>query len=133
MALLGFIAYSFHISSCYLHYLKGRNFLRKKISRISRILAKFAKINSFFDPRKYRFAKINFREMLQISDSRNFSKINDMRILQFLFDTVSFESGLLETTGYLVICLSKKVSIFTETVLKTINYRRGKNIPKGKR
>ena len=44
-------------------YLKGRNFRGKKISRISRILAKFAKINSFFDPEKCQFAKINSREM----------------------------------------------------------------------
>ena len=39
-------------------YRKGRNFSE-------RILAKFAKINSFFDPRKCRFAKINFREICQ--------------------------------------------------------------------
>ena len=45
--------------------LKGRNFRGKKISRISRIQAKFAKINSFFDPRKCRFAKINSREIFQ--------------------------------------------------------------------
>ena len=46
----------------YQEYLKGRNF-RGKI--ISRILAKFAKINSFFDPEKCRFAKINSREIFQ--------------------------------------------------------------------
>ena len=55
------------------------------------------------------FAKINSR------------KLSDMRLLQFLSDTVSFESGLLETIGYFVICLSKKVFIFTEIVLKTID------------
>ena len=43
-------------------YLKGRNFRGKKISRI---LTKFAKINSFFDPRKCQFAKINSREIIQ--------------------------------------------------------------------
>ena len=41
-------------------YLKGRNFRGKKISRN---LAKFAKINSFFDHRKCQFAKINSREI----------------------------------------------------------------------
>ena len=46
-------------------YLKGRNFRGKKISRISRILAKFAKINSLFDPRKCQFAKINSRKIFQ--------------------------------------------------------------------
>ena len=40
---------------------------------------------------------------------RNFSKINEM----------SFELGLLETIGYFVICLSKKVLILAEIVLKT--------------
>ena len=44
-----------------------------------------------------------------------------MRVLHFLSDTVTFESGLLETIGNFVICLSKKVSIFTEIDLKTIN------------
>ena len=44
---------------------KGKNFRRKKISRISQILAKFAKINSFFDPQKCWFAKINSREIFQ--------------------------------------------------------------------
>ena len=37
-----------------------------------------------------------------------------MRILEFLSDTVSFELGLLETIGYFVICLSKKVLTITE-------------------
>ena len=37
-------------------------FRRKKISRI---LAKFAKMDSSIDPRKYRFAKINSREIFQ--------------------------------------------------------------------
>ena len=46
-------------------YLKGRNFRGQKISRISRILAKVAKLNSFFEPRKIRFAKINSREISQ--------------------------------------------------------------------
>ena len=46
-------------------YLQGRNFRGKKMSQISLILAKFAKINSFFDPRKCRFAKINSREIFQ--------------------------------------------------------------------
>ena len=46
-------------------YLKGRNFRGKKILRISRILAILAKINSFFDPQKCRFAKINSREIFQ--------------------------------------------------------------------
>ena len=50
-----------------------------------------------------------------------FSTINEMQILEFLSDTVSFELGLLDTIGYFVICLSKKVLIFTEIVLKTIN------------
>ena len=60
-------------------YLKGRNFRGKKISRISRILAKFAKINSFFDPRKCRFAKINSREIFQ---NWWFAKINSRKIFQ---------------------------------------------------
>ena len=44
-----------------------------------------------------------------------------MRIFEFLSDTVSFELGLFVTIGYLVICISKNVLIFTEIVLKTIN------------
>ena len=56
---------------------KGRNFRGKKTSRISRILAKFAKINSFFDPRKCRFAKINSREICQ---NWWFAKINSRKI-----------------------------------------------------
>ena len=46
-------------------YLKGIYFRGKKISRISRILAKVAKINSFFDTRKCRFAKIDSRQFFQ--------------------------------------------------------------------
>ena len=49
------------------------------------------------------------------------TRINEMRILELLSDTVSFELGFLETIGYFVICLSKKVLIFTEIVLITIN------------
>ena len=65
-------------------------------------------------------------KFFKIGDSRklipaNFSRINEMQISEFLSDTVFFELGLLETIGYFVICLSKKVSIFTEIVLKTIN------------
>ena len=44
-----------------------------------------------------------------------------MLILEFLSDTVSFELGLPEHVGYFVICISKKVLIFTEIVPKTIN------------
>jgi hypothetical protein len=44
-----------------------------------------------------------------------------MRIFESLSDTASFELGLLETIGYFVICFSKKVLIFTEIVLKTLN------------
>ena len=51
-----------------------------------------------------------------------------MRISEFVSDTASFELGLLETIGYFVICFSKKVSIFIEIVLKTMNLRREKNI-----
>ena len=50
-------------------YLKGRNFRGKKISRISRILAKFAKTNSLFDPRKCRFAKIIPAKYFKVGDS----------------------------------------------------------------
>ena len=60
---------------------------------------------------------------------RNFSRIDEMRILEFLSDTVSSALGFFETIGYFVICLSKKVLIFTEIVLKTISQGRGKNIP----
>ena len=60
-------------------YLKGRNFRGKKILRISRILAKFAKINSFFDPEKCPFAKINSREIFQ---TWWFAKIISRQILQ---------------------------------------------------
>ena len=62
-------------------YLKGRNFRGKKISRISRILAKFAKINSLFDPRKCQFAKIDSREIFQ---NWWFAKINSREIFQEL-------------------------------------------------
>ena len=40
-------------------------------------------------------------------------------MLEFLTDTVSSALGSLETIDYFVICLSKKVSIFAEIVLKT--------------
>ena len=59
-------------------YLKERNFRGKKISRI---LAKFAKIKSLFDPRQCRFAKINSRETFQ---TWWFAKINSREILQEL-------------------------------------------------
>ena len=52
-----------------------------------------------------------------------------MRILDFLSDTVPFELGVREIIGYFVICISKKVLIFTGIALKTINLGRGKNIP----
>ena len=91
--------------------LREEIFEGKKISRISRILAKFARTNSFFDPRKCRFATINSRKIFQ-----------ELRISEYW--------SLLQTTSYFVIYLSKKVLIFTEIVLKTINYEvRGKNIP----
>ena len=54
--------------------------------------------------------------------------IGEMRILEFLSDTVSSEFVFLETIGYFIICLSKKVSIFTQIVLKTINLGRRKHI-----
>ena len=57
--------------------------------------------------------KINSREIFQ--------ELMKMRILEFLSDTVSFEGGLLETIGYFIICLSKKVLISIEIALKTIN------------
>ena len=44
-------------------------------------------------------------------------------MLQFLSDTMSFKTGLLETIGYFVISLSKKVLMFTYIVLKPINLR----------
>ena len=47
------------------NYLKGRNFRGKKISQILRILAKFAKFDSFFDPKLCQFAKINSHEIFQ--------------------------------------------------------------------
>ena len=59
---------------CVCNYLKGKNFRGKKIS-------KFAKINSFFDPRKCRFAKINSREIFQ---NWRFAKINSREIFQEL-------------------------------------------------
>ena len=105
-------------------YLKRRNFRGKKISRISRILAKFAEIISFSDPRKYRFSKINSREIFQ---NWWFAKINSREIFQELIkciywsfiqcDTVCFELGILETIGSFVICISKKVLICTKIVL----------------
>ena len=36
-------------------------------------------------------------------------KINEIQILAFFSDTVSFQLGLLETIGYFVICISKQV------------------------
>ena len=65
-------------------------------------------------------------KFLKIGDSRKlipakFSKINKMQISEFLSDAVFFELGLLETIGYFVICLSKKVLSFTDIVLKTTN------------
>ena len=50
--------------------------------------------------------------------------------MEFLSDTVSFELGLLETIGYFVICLSKKVLIFTE-IDQNHNLKSWKNITKG--
>ena len=99
-----------------LMYLKGRNFRGKQISRISRNLAKVARINSFFDPRKFLFAKINSREIIQ---NWWFAKINSREIFQELIKCKYW--SLLQTIGYFVNCLSKKVSIFTEIALKTIN------------
>ena len=45
---------------------------------------------------------------------------------EFLCDTMSFELDLLKTIGYFAICLSKKVVIFTEIILKTKNQGYGK-------
>ena len=92
-------------------YLKGRNFRGKKFSWISQILAKFPKINSFVTPKNVYSRKFIPATFFKIGDSRK----------SILSDTVSFELGLLETIGYFVICLSKKILIFTGNVLKTIN------------
>ena len=51
-------------------YIKGRNLHGKKISRISRILAKFAKINSFFNPRNVGSQKLIPAKFFKIGDSR---------------------------------------------------------------
>ena len=40
---------------------------------------------------------------------------------EFVCDTMSFALGLLKTIVYFVICLSKKVVIFTDIILRTIN------------
>ena len=45
---------------------------------------------------------------------------------------MSSEFGLIKTIGHFIIYLSKKVIVFTEITLKTINYGRGKNVPYGK-
>ena len=50
-----------------------------------------------------------------------FQELMDRKYWEFLGDTMSFELGLHKTIGYFVICLSKKVVIFTETILKTID------------
>ena len=44
-----------------------------------------------------------------------------MQILEFLSVTVFYVLGLLKTIGYFDICSNKKVLIFTEIFLKTIN------------
>ena len=73
-----------------------------------------------------------------------FFKIGDLRKLipakffknwwttSILSDTMSFGLDLLEAIGYSVICLSK-ILIFTQIVLKPINYCQGKKVPYGKR
>ena len=76
------------------NYLKGINFRGKKISRISQILAKYAKLNSFFDPQKRPFAKINSSKFFMNWWTANIR--------------VSFELGLLKIISYSVILLSKK-------------------------
>ena len=56
---------------------------------------------------------------------RNFSTFNEIRILEFLSDAVSFELGLLYTIGYFVIYLSKKVVIFTEVLSDAVSFELG--------
>ena len=51
-------------------YLKGRNFRGKKISRISRILAKFAKKNPFLTPENVDPRKLIPAKCFKISDLR---------------------------------------------------------------
>ena len=63
-------------------YLKGRNFRGKKISRISRIFAKFAKINSFLTPENVDLRKLIPAKFSKIGDSQKsipakFFKIGD--------------------------------------------------------
>ena len=65
--------YKYMYPNCINMYFRGK--------KISRILAKFTKINSFFDPRKCRFAKINSRKFFQ---NWWFAKINSREIFQKL-------------------------------------------------
>ena len=96
--------------------------LREKILAGRKFSAKSAKLNSFFEPRKNRFAKINAREIFQ---NWWFANINSREIFQELMKCEYWSFCLiqcvLETIGNFVICISKKVLVFTEIVLKTIN------------
>ena len=64
-------------------YLKGRNFLSKKILRIVRFFTERPKLNSFFNFRKWRTVKTNLCEIFKIKKS------------QMIISTTSRKVGLL--------------------------------------
>ena len=70
---------TFFISVTFIDFQKTYHTLREEISWVSRILAIFAKIDSFFDSQKCRIAKINSRKIFQ---NCWFSKINSRKIFQ---------------------------------------------------
>ena len=81
------------------NYLKGRNFRGKKISRI---FFKFVNISSLFDPRKCRFAKINFAQFFKIGVSR--------KLIPAKFFKNQCNANIAVSVAYFVLYLRRKVS-----------------------
>ena len=100
---------------------KGRNFFGKKISQISQFLVKVAKLKSYFDSPKSRFAKINFSNLVNRENefTRNFLKDWwSAKIWVFLWQNVS-----------LVTSRNHRLFLPFVYVLETAKYGREKLFP----
>ena len=84
-----------------------KRIFRKKILRISRFLAKFAKLNSSLDRRKCPMAKI------KIGESRKLMPSKFVEIDELWSNKVPFDLRFLETTDYFCHFFKQKILSFT--------------------
>ena len=94
--------------------LKEENFTGEDIFRISRTLAKFVKMNYFFDPRKCHFAKINSHEIFQ---NWWFVKVNSREIFQELMKCEYWSFCLIQ-------CLLNKVFSIPSAILSFVQVKK---------